>query len=143
MLFNTAMTDSLVVHRPHVCLHNHMAGCQPAWRVYTEHAQVWVGRVHPHTQRKRTARDCYANVCASCVMFPDRSIPTDPRLAVVRSRVSDSESLLTPPPQRYPHMPSVPQACGEDVAVPLHLFPLVLLLALAVFNHHRFTATNR
>ena len=36
------------------------------------------------------------------VMFPDRSRPRDPRMAVIRSRLSHSASLLTPP-RSYPH----------------------------------------
>ena len=51
-------------------------------------------------------------------MFPDRTRPSDPRrLAAIRSRLSHSSSLLTPP-RSYPNTQPVPGSCpgrGENV----------------------------
>ena len=39
-------------------------------------------------------------------MFPDRTRPRDPRMAVIRSRLYHFASLLTPP-RSYPYTPPV------------------------------------
>ena len=45
--------------------------------------------------------------CANGGMFPDRTGPSDPRMAAIRSRLSHSASLLTPP-RNYPTTQPVP-----------------------------------
>ena len=72
---------------------------------------------HGHAQRERAelGGTCSSN-CANGGMFPDRTRPSDPRMAAIRSNLSHSASLLT---RNYPNTQPVPgsrQGRGENFA---------------------------